>query len=171
VNHPIISRLSSIGRGLYERVMHSNAAAEPAQIGPDDDGALAQPRAHAKATEAASEATDGEVAQDLAFLDVDQLAENADAEPEEVPDVQVKDGGDLYGVHVAHASDRAHLDDDQAFGDGQNWIESLQTHAAEGGPEPEHEVDVVDENDLASPSGDSKDRPIADRGSAGPRGV
>jgi hypothetical protein len=164
VNHPIISRLSSIGRGLYERVMHSNASAEPE---PDDDAVRARPQA----TDAASEATDREVAQDLAFLDVDQLAGSADEEPETAPDVQVKDGGDLYGVHVAHASDRAHVDDDQAFDDGQSWVESLQTHAAEGGPEPEQEVDIVDEDDLTSPSGDSKDRPIADRGSAGPRGL
>jgi hypothetical protein len=139
------------------------------------------------------DAEDTEVARDLASLDVEQLADDAEQLTEEVDEevdadgeadaqaepegsegsseIAVKDGGDLYGVHVAPASDRAHLDDDEAFEDGQNWVESLHTDAAEGGPEPEHEVDILDEHDLTSSSADSKDRPIADRGSAGPRGL
>jgi hypothetical protein len=122
--------------------------------------------------EAGDDGDDLEIAQDLGSLDVEQLAYGEDAAPlAAVPDVSIKDGGDLYGVWIAPASDRAQLDDDDAFKTGQNWVESLETRAAEGGPALEHEVDIVDEGHLTSPSSDSKDRPVADRGSGGPRGL
>jgi hypothetical protein len=179
VNLPIISRLSSIGRELYDRVVHRGEPAHPvAPLAVNDsepttrfargDSDAARPEAET----GGADDDDREIAQDLGSLDVEQLAYGEDAEPPpEMSNVSVKDGGDLYGVHIAPASDRAQLDDDEAFATGQNWIESLETRAAEGGPEPEHEVDIVDDNDLTSPSSDAKDRPVADRGSAGPRGL
>ena len=69
------------------------------------------------------------------------------------------------------ASDRKQLDDDTSFKVGQSWTESLEERAAEGGPEPEARVDVVDEDAIDHPSTDTRDRPIADRGSGGLRGM
>lgn len=76
---------------------------------------------------------------------------------------------DLYGVHTPKAADRNIPENDRAFDEGENWIEALEQRAAEGGPEPEHSVAVVDEND-EPPRGDHRDRPVADRGSGGDRG-
>jgi len=85
-----------------------------------------------------------------------------------------RDVGDLYGVHTPRAADRAHPDDDQAMNDGQNWIEALETSAAENGPLPEEPLEsIVDDEDVYSaphPS-DSEDTPVADRGSGGPAGI
>jgi hypothetical protein len=82
-----------------------------------------------------------------------------------------RDEGDLYGVHTPIASDRRIPDDDRAFEGGQNWIEALEESAAEGGPLPEHELDVVDEDDNEHPHTETKDRPIADLGSGGRGGM
>jgi hypothetical protein len=174
VSLQIISRLSSLGRELYDRVVHRGEPAHP--VGPlavtDSEPTRPIIRSETDASRSELDDDDLEIAQDLGSLDVEQLAYGEDAQPQAaVPDVSIKDGGDLYGVWIAPASDRAQVDDDEAFKSGQNWVESLETRAAEGGPEPEHEVDIVDDNDLTSPSSDSKDRPIADRGSAGPRGL
>jgi len=88
------------------------------------------------------------------------------------------DTGELYGVHVATAGDRelAASEDRDAFADsdlGENWLESLETHAAEGGPAPERDVVIIDDSDPHSgpPSTDFRDRPKADRGSGGPGGL
>jgi hypothetical protein len=115
---------------------------------------------------------DAEVARDLAFLDVEQLAESASPLSEGAPDVVVNGDGELESVRAAPASDRAQLDDDQAFEIGQNWVESLQTQAAEEGPAPEQEVDMdlLDDDDVRRPRSDARDVPVADLGSAGPRG-
>ena len=139
---------------LYERFVHRGAAArQEVPLRPADQA-------------------EADAAHDLATLDVDQLAYGEDATPIPVDDeVTIKDGGDLYGVRLPAAADRHQLDNDEAMATGQNWIESLETHAAEGGPEPEQELDILDEEDLVKSSADSKDRPIADRGSAGPRGL
>jgi hypothetical protein len=82
-----------------------------------------------------------------------------------------RDEGDLYGVHTPVASDRQLPDDDRAFDNGENWIEALEERAAEGGPLPEHELDVVDEADNEHPHTETKDRPIADLGSGGRGGM
>jgi hypothetical protein len=153
----IMSRLHK----LYDRVVHRGDTAQSSVPEPVDDTTT---------TLRIVRDEEIEVAADLDSLDVDQLAYGEDATPSDSTEVSVNDGGDLYGVHVAPASDRAQLDDDHAFDQGQNWLESLETHAAEGGPEPEHELDIVDEED-GTPSSDSRDRPVADRGSAGPRGL
>jgi hypothetical protein len=84
------------------------------------------------------------------------------------------DVGDLYGVHTPRAADRVHPDDDQAMEDGQNWIEALETSAAENGPMPEESLEsIVDDEDIyAAPHpSDSEDTPVADRGSGGPAGI
>jgi hypothetical protein len=83
----------------------------------------------------------------------------------------VRDSGDLYGVHTPPAVDRAIPDDDRAQADGENWLEALASRAGETGPEPERMIDIVDDADLDSPPTDHRDRPIADRGSGGPRGL
>jgi hypothetical protein len=80
-------------------------------------------------------------------------------------------GGDLYGVHTPAASDRAVLDGDSTMATGQNWLEALETSSAENGPLPEGLVDIVDDEELDHPPTDNRDIPIADRGSAGPRGL
>jgi hypothetical protein len=189
-----MSRLSSLGRELYERVAHRGEPSHPAaplaisdseptspfMRGDAERGeperAQARPpeaeRAEAKPADAEPPTDDDlEVAQDLGGLDVEQLAYGEDAQTPADPEVAIKDSGDLYGIHIAPASDRAQQDDDAAFDAGQNWIEALETRAAEGGPEPEREIEIVDDEDVTSPSSDMKDRPIADRGSAGPRGL
>jgi len=86
----------------------------------------------------------------------------------------VSDVGDLYGGHTPRAEDRVHPDDDAAMDTGQNWIEALETSAAENGPLPEQSLDsIVDDEDVYSPphAGDSDDTPVADRGSGGPAGM
>jgi hypothetical protein len=136
---------------------------------------------------------DVEAAQDLAGLET-EIDERSGAELEldhvhvidpatgvEVDDVveifdpgQPRDAGDLYGVHTPAALDRQHPDDDTAFNEGQNWVEALETSAIEYGPEPEQTLDdVVDDEDILSPPhrSDKRDRPVADYGSGGRRGL
>ncbi|TMQ13347.1 MAG: hypothetical protein E6J90_28730 [Deltaproteobacteria bacterium] len=93
----------------------------------------------------------------------------ADVDPRGRP----HDAGDLYGAHTPVAADRAHPDDDRAFDDGQNWLEALAASAAENGSEPEHEIEIVDDEDVLSPphASDTRDRPVADHGAGGPRGL
>lgn len=84
------------------------------------------------------------------------------------------DVGNLYGVPTRRAEDRLHPDDDRAMAEGQNWIEALETSAAENGPVPEQPIDAsVDDEDFygAPPPSDSEDTPVADRGSGGPGGI
>lgn len=85
----------------------------------------------------------------------------------------IADTGDLYGVHTARAEDVIHPDDDAAMKDGQTWIEALQTDAVEGGPLPEREVESGDDAELdrAPHASDTRDIPVADRGSGGPAGT
>jgi len=110
-------------------------------------------------------------------LDVEAQPRPSDEESEPTePDEE--DTGELYGVHVAHADDRelSASEDHDAFADselGENWLESLETHAAEGGPAPERDVVIVDDSDshAGHPSTDFRDRPKADRGSGGRGGL
>lgn len=84
------------------------------------------------------------------------------------------DTGDLYGVHTPPAVDRTHGNDEQTMDEGQNWIEALESSAIENGAEPEQELDdIVDDDDIyASPHPtDTRDTPVADRGSGGPGGI
>ena len=88
-------------------------------------------------------------------------------------DVVVDDVGELYGVHTPPASDTdlGYGDDYRGVQEGDNWLESLELTSTEGGPTPEHEVDVVDEDDLHHPHSDTRDRPIADKGAGGRGGL
>lgn len=81
------------------------------------------------------------------------------------------DAGDLYGVHTPKAQQTVHLDDDRAQALGENWVEALEEDAIEYGAEPEQTLVFLDEDDLETPPTDTRDIPVADRGSAGPRGL
>ena len=108
--------------------------------------------------------------QDLAAFESD--LEVVDAEI--IDEQEVRDTGDLYGVHTPRAADREHPDDDAAFDEGQNWVEALETSAVENGPVPEQDLsDVVDDEDILEPphATDTRDIPVADRGSAGRGGL
>jgi len=145
------------------------------------------------AVDAVSQA-DIAAAEDLAILeeDVDEAAEldtariaQADADEAALtreaiaygdPDDRAhdRDAGDLYGAHTPAAQDRDHPDDDRAFETGENWLEALAASAAENGPEPEHGLDdIVDDDDVLHPPhrSDTRDRPIADLGSGGRPGL
>jgi hypothetical protein len=126
-------------------------------------------------------------AEDLAALEAEPGSEPSEAEPENQPipvgtsdDVielepsMRRDAGDLYGAHTPRAADRDHPDDDGAFDEGQNWLEALEASAIENGPEPERELDdIVDDEDVLDPphASATRDRPIADHGSGGRRGL
>jgi hypothetical protein len=135
-------------------------------------------RVDALAVDALS-AEDVEAAQDLASLEVglDRITGEDDVAIAlvDINDVAViHDSGDLYGVHTPVAVDRAHPDDDQAYVEGQNWFEALETSAIENGAEPEQELsDIVDDEDLLRPPHPSlaRDTPVADFGSGGRRGL
>jgi hypothetical protein len=130
---------------------------------------------------------DAEAAQDLAGLEseVDQIAgEDDDAIAMAGIDGSAaarvdgpappRDAGDLYGAHTPPSRDRVHPDDDHAAAEGQNWIEALETSSIENGADPERELDsIVDDEDVnRSPHASStRDRPIADYGSGGRRGL
>jgi hypothetical protein len=121
---------------------------------------------------------DLELAETETFLEDEgeQEPELAGDRVENLDDIERRahDVGDLYGIHTPHATDRDHPDDDHAFAEGQNWMEALETDAAEGGPAPEEGIeDVVDDEDVYDPphASDTRDRPVADRGSGGPGGI
>lgn len=121
---------------------------------------------------------DVEAAQDLALLEseLDDPAA-ALAGTDEVIELDRpirRDDGDLYGAHTPAAVDRAHPDDDRAFDEGQNWIEALETSAIENGAEPERSLDdIIDDEEVLQPphASDRRDRPVADQGSGGRRGL
>ena len=89
--------------------------------------------------------------------------------PRETP--HYAQGGDLYGVHAPAAMDRTVPDNDQSYDRGENWLEALEATSAENGPIPEAPIDILDDEDLEHPPTDTRDIPVADRGSAGPRGL
>jgi hypothetical protein len=116
-----------------------------------------------------------EVAADLELARVEVAIEEALEEPAgDLADIEAAahDVGDLYGVHTPPAADREHPDGDVSFERGENWIEALEASAVENGAEPERELDVVDDEDLATAhKTDTRDTPVADRGSGGPAGI
>jgi hypothetical protein len=119
---------------------------------------------------------DVEAAQDLAVLesDIDETTGATDDVIELVDPARLRDVGEVYGAHTPLALDRAHPDDDRALDDGQNWVEALETSAIENGPEPERTLDdILDDADMLSPPhrSDAGDRPVADHGSGGRRGL
>lgn len=81
--------------------------------------------------------------------------------------------GELYGMHTPPAVDREPPEDRVAAERGESWIEALEELSVENGPEPEHELNVIDDEDVDRPphASDARDTPVADRGSGGPGGV
>ncbi len=124
-------------------------------------------------------AADAEAAQDLAALatDLDRrgLAFDSygDADRDDIDVATVgTETGDLYGIQVVGAVDTELPDDRIATSEGQNWVEALETSAIENGTEPEAELVIGDDDydDLPRRT-DTRDIPVADRGSAGPDGL
>ena len=122
---------------------------------------------------------DVEAAQDLAGLETELdepeivLTGNID-EVIELDRPVRRDGGDLYGAHTPAAAHGVLPDDDRAFEEGQNWVEALETSAIENGAEPERPLDdIIDDEEVLQPphASDRRDRPVADLGSGGRRGL
>ena len=99
----------------------------------------------------------------------------------EAREAAAEDTGELYGVHTPPAEDRD-LDktpDAESFRDaeaGENWLETLEKKATEYGAETEEPVDVVDDSDehpdhRGHHKTDTRDRPVADKGSGGEGGL
>ena len=109
-----------------------------------------------------------------AALDYDQDSAELDT-PEmtsfDALDHAQHDVGELYGAHVTPALDPEHLDGDASFNEGQNWLEALESDAAEFGPAEERELDMSDEHDKPPHASDTRDTPVADRGAGGPAGL
>jgi hypothetical protein len=103
---------------------------------------------------------------------LDEVGEEAPAETPAIRRVRLG-SGELYDAHVVSAADRDLPDDDRAQADGENWLERLEANAAELGPEPERTLDPLDDSDphAGHHKTDRNDTPVADRGSAGPRGL
>jgi hypothetical protein len=119
--------------------------------------------------EAESESYDSTIGADDRSVLVGTMDDVIDLDPS-----MRRDAGDLYGAHTLTAVDRDHPDDDRAFEQGQNWVEALETSAVENGLEPERELDaIVDDEDILDPPHASakRDRPVADNGSGGRRGL
>ncbi len=126
----------------------------------------------------AMSSADAEAAQDLALLETElderamELDTPAETQYEAIEEsLATKDDGDLYGVHTPAAFDRDLPDGDTSFNEGENWVEALSASATEFGPGAEQDVDVTDDGDEPPHRTDTRDIPVADRGSAGIRGM
>lgn len=91
----------------------------------------------------------------------------------------IGDAGDLYGVHVPRASDpqsdiRGDREAFDAESDGEHMFDSLQRKMTENGTaDPEEDVRFEDASDRQGGhrKSDTRDRPIADKGSGGKSGL
>ena len=119
---------------------------------------------------------DYEVAHDLASLE--STFDEGTIQIDGTPDVDTlgtpTSAGDgiLYGTQ-RRAGEHSLSDGATSFDQGENWVEALQTSAIEDA-EPELELEAIDDmDDLYDPphSSDTRDIPVADLGSAGPRGL
>jgi len=82
--------------------------------------------------------------------------------------------GSLLEAELGASADPelALLDDDQAQAVGESWLEHLEARSAELGPEPGQALPVSD--DAEPHTGRrraTRDTPVADHGSGGPRGL
>ena len=119
-------------------------------------------------------AAEFEIAQDLASIDYEAAIERdtpSQTDYDAIAGSITGDDGELYGVHTPRAVDRNLPDGDTSYDDGENWVEALQASAVENGAEPEREIDVVEDLFDPPPRSDTRDIPVADRGSGGPRGL
>lgn len=147
-----------------------------------DVGLDAQPQAEADADLDAALATDaGEEEAEVNASEADENARELDTPSQTTADAYTEaadDTGELDGVHVPPSSDRD-LDinrDGESFRDselGEHAFETLEKKMAENGAEPEQELDVVDDSDLerGHHKTDTRDRPVADKGSGGNAGM
>jgi hypothetical protein len=109
--------------------------------------------------------------------DLDAAISRADPGEEDTAIAPRQDVGELYGVHLPPALDRdlTAAEDHDAYvraDTGENWLESLGQAATEYGPAVEREVDPTDDSDHhAHHATDTRDRPVADRGSGGVGGL
>jgi hypothetical protein len=104
-----MSRLSSLGHELYDRVFHRG-----------DSSRSGVPESTDDTTATLRIVRDDAPPQDLAGVDVDELAYGEDAQTDDTSEAS-------------------------AEADGQNWVESLEEHAAEDGPAPGQEVRPPDD--------------------------
>jgi hypothetical protein len=107
------------------------------------------------------DAHDRDAALDLAALELEPLTRD-------------RDHGSLFDAHLPIVEAELVDDDDAAYSRGQNWVERLETKSIEDGGEPGRELVIEDDYDVdvtTSPRIDTSDLPVADRGSAGPRGI
>ena len=116
------------------------------------------------------------IAQDLAELESEpsDLAVEVPMSPTSSEHARargLRGSGELYGLHFPPAFDHDLPDDAAANAKGESWIEALGASATEHGAAVERQIDIVDEQDLDSPPTDTRDIPVADRGSGGPRGL
>ena len=87
------------------------------------------------------------------------------------------DTGELYGLHMPKVEDPERgagpeLGEYAESELGENWLETLETSATEGGPPAEDELDPNDDSDHDTHHAtESGDRPVADKGSGGPGGL
>ena len=106
------------------------------------------------------------------------VATTADDYTDIVDATDLGDAGDLYGVRIPPAADKD-LDvsaDRESFSDsalGEHAFETLEKKMAEGGAEPEAELDIEDDSDehRGHSKSDRRDRPVADKGSGGKAGL
>ena len=85
----------------------------------------------------------------------------------------VHDTGNLYGIQTQRASDREPPTDQISGERGESWTEALEATSIENGPEPEAELEAIDDEDVDAPPHptDTRDIPVADRGAGGPAGA
>ncbi len=83
----------------------------------------------------------------------------------DVHEFDVEDLG-VDALSAADVDDRGPLLEPPAIEEGQTWFEALETRAAEIGAAPGRDLVMDDSEDV-----DSRDLPVADRGSGGPGGI
>ncbi len=106
------------------------------------------------------------------------VATTADDYTDIIDATDLGDAGDLYGVRMPPAADKD-LDvtrDRESFSDanlGEHAFETLEKKMAEGGAEPEAELEIEDDSDehRGHHKTDRRDRPVADKGSGGKAGL
>jgi hypothetical protein len=105
--------------------------------------------------------------------ELDDAVARADPGDDDTAVAPRQDVGELYGLHLPPAMDRdlTAAEDHDSFAradSGENWIESLEQASTEYGPVVEREVDPTDDTDHhVHHATDTRDRPVADRGSGG----
>jgi hypothetical protein len=147
-------------------------------VGTDLD---AQPSAEGEAEIDAAVATGAGEEDGVESEEADDDARELDTPAQTTADAYIEaadDTGELYGSHLPPAAD-PDLDvssDGETFKDsdlGEHTFETLEKKMAENGAEPEHELDVTDDSDIerGHHKTDTRDRPVADKGSGGPAGM